>query len=126
MLILPILIPLLGAGIIASLGRWPNIRETASVLTALILFCLVCSFVPHVQAGESLRISLFSLVPGLTVTFALEPLGVLFALIASGLWILTAIYAAGSDPFLYLLCSRHYRRHGHRLCGELPDPVHLL
>jgi multicomponent Na+:H+ antiporter subunit D len=95
MLILPILIPLLGAGIIASLGRWPNIRETASVLTALILFCLVCSFVPHVQAGESLRISLFSLVPGLTVTFALEPLGVLFALIASGLWILTAIYAAG-------------------------------
>ena len=95
MLILPILIPLLGASIISSLGRWPNIRETASVLTALILFCLVCSFVPHVQAGESLQISVLSLIPGLTVTFALEPLGVLFALIASGLWILTAIYAAG-------------------------------
>ncbi len=95
MLVFPILIPLLGAGLIASLGRWPNARETASVLTALSLFGLVCSFVPHVQAGQSLSTHILEIIPGLTVTFALEPIGVLFALIASGLWVLTAVYAAG-------------------------------
>ncbi len=95
MLVFPILIPLLGAGLIACLGRWPNIREAASLLTALSLFCVVCSFIPQVQAGSSLAVNLLAIVPGLRVTFAIEPLGLLFALIASGLWILTAVYAAG-------------------------------
>ena len=94
-LFLPVLIPLCGAGAIAALDRWPNVREAASLLTATLLFGLVVSFIPHVQAGEALRLDVLELAPGLTLALAVEPLGLLFGLIASGLWILTALYAAG-------------------------------
>ena len=35
------------------------------------------------------------MMPGFSIAFQIEPLGMLFALIASGLWILTTIYAIG-------------------------------
>lgn len=94
-LLLPVLIPLLGASVIASLDRWPNVREAASLLTATLLFGVVVSFIPHIQAGAALRLEALELVPGLTLAFGVEPLGLLFGLIASGLWILTGLYAAG-------------------------------
>ncbi len=34
-------------------------------------------------------------VPGLAIAFTVEPLGMLFALIASGLWIVNSIYSIG-------------------------------
>ena len=35
------------------------------------------------------------MLPGLSIAFEIEPLGMLFALIASGLWIITTLYAIG-------------------------------
>ena len=39
--------------------------------------------------------TLFELLPGLPIAFAVEPLGMLFALIASGLWIVNSLYSIG-------------------------------
>ena len=39
--------------------------------------------------------SLFEVLPGLAIAFKVEPLGMLFALVASGLWIPTSIYSFG-------------------------------
>ncbi|MDX1393013.1 MAG: monovalent cation/H+ antiporter subunit D family protein [Gemmatimonadota bacterium] len=88
-------LPLGGALAISLLGRRPNVREAATLLTGVALFSLVVSLVPHVRAGERPSVSLVEMFPGLSIEFTLEPLGMLFALVASGLWIVTSVYSIG-------------------------------
>ena len=45
--------------------------------------------------GEILELEVIEMLPGLEVAFSIEPLGMLFALVASGLWIVTTMYAIG-------------------------------
>ena len=76
-------------------GRSPNLREAVTLLTALGVLLLVGSAVPAVLAGERPEITLLEFLPGLTLTFRLEPLGMIFALVASALWLVTSIYSIG-------------------------------
>jgi len=46
-------------------------------------------------AGARPEVHGFTLLPGLHIAFKLEPLGMLFALIASGLWIVNSLYSIG-------------------------------
>ena len=46
-------------------------------------------------AGERPELHLFEILPGLSVAFSVEPLGMLFALVASGLWIVNSLYSIG-------------------------------
>ncbi|MFB3060637.1 MAG: monovalent cation/H+ antiporter subunit D family protein, partial [Candidatus Binatia bacterium] len=87
--------PLVGAGLIAFLGRWPNLREAVSLLTAVFLAGVVFNIFPHAISGDSPTFSLFEVLPGLQLTLSVEPLGLLYASVASGLWILTSIYSIG-------------------------------
>ncbi|RJS93126.1 monovalent cation/H+ antiporter subunit D family protein [Salinisphaera sp. Q1T1-3] len=87
--------PALMAAPIVACGRWPNLRETLSVITGLVLLAgVILQIGPLVDGGRP-DILLFSILPGLDLHFALEPLGLIFALVAAGLWPLTTIYAAG-------------------------------
>ena len=88
-------VPFLGALSIGASARRPALREAVSLTTAVVLFGLVVSLAPPVMAGMAPRVALFDIVPGLPLAFALEPLGMLFALIASFLWIATTIYSIG-------------------------------
>ena len=90
-----LLVPLLGAGAIAALGRWPNLRESATLITAGGLFASVLSVLGDVRAGNFERLVLAEPIPGLQLALQPEPLGILFALVASGLWIVTSVYAIG-------------------------------
>ena len=93
---LAVLWPLAGIVLIAVLRRWPNLRETASLLTAGSLFAIVVSVIlPAVMAGARPRLEVVTVLPGLDLAFEVEPLGMLFALVASGLWIVTTLYAIG-------------------------------
>jgi multicomponent Na+:H+ antiporter subunit D len=94
-LLLAILAPLLGAGLVMATGRRPNVREACSLLAAVVLFGLVASLVPAVLAGEKLRYTLFELLPGLSFSLRADALSMMFAVAASFLWILTVFYAAG-------------------------------
>ncbi|MBS0003322.1 MAG: monovalent cation/H+ antiporter subunit D family protein [Thioalkalivibrio sp.] len=76
-------------------ARLPNLRDTVMVLTAATMFTVVLQVLPEVQAGGRPSLELFELMPGLAIAFEVEPLGMLFALVASGLWIVTALYAIG-------------------------------
>ncbi|MBO9470973.1 monovalent cation/H+ antiporter subunit D family protein [Endozoicomonas sp. G2_2] len=80
---------------VAASGRWPNLRETVSIATSIALFAGVASFIGPVTAGARPSVTLLEVLPGIGLTFTLEPLGLLFALVASGLWSLTTLYAAG-------------------------------
>ncbi|WP_420450075.1 monovalent cation/H+ antiporter subunit D family protein [Candidatus Palauibacter sp.] len=90
-----LLIPLAGAVLIAALGRWPNLREAVTLVTGVALFGFVITLVPHVAGGSNPAILLAWVMPGLGLVLRLEPLGLLFALVASGLWIVTSLYSIG-------------------------------
>lgn len=93
---LTILAPVAAAAVIAMIGeRNPNLRETATLVFATIVFGLVLTLLPHVVAGERPELFLAELLPGLRISFEVEPLGLLFALVASSLWIITSIYSIG-------------------------------
>ena len=88
-------IPLAGAAAIVAAGRFPNLREAATLATALALFAAVASFAPAVLDGGRPAATLGEVAPGLALAFEVEPLGMLFALIASFLWIPNSIYSIG-------------------------------
>ncbi len=97
-----VLVSALAVAFIVASYRRPNVRELWSVLAALVKFGLVISMLPGVLDGQEYRWSL-GMVPGLTdefvfgIEFALraDMLGMLFAVLASFLWIFTAFYCAG-------------------------------
>ncbi len=88
-------IPLAGAALVVMLGRNPNAREAATLATGGTLFLAVLSYLPRVMAGERPEAHLFEMFAGISISLKLEPLGMLFALVASGLWIVTSLYSIG-------------------------------
>lgn len=93
--LLAVVLPLLGAPLIGLLGRRPNLREVVTLATGGALFFVVLSLVPDVLAGSRPGLQILEVMPGLALAFEVEPLGMLFGLIASGLWILTSLYSIG-------------------------------
>jgi len=89
------------AFIIASYRR-PNVREGWSVLAAVGKFLIIMSMLPGVLDGKVYRWSM-GMVPGLRDEFVFgielalqaDTLGMIFAVLASFLWIFTAFYCAG-------------------------------
>jgi multicomponent Na+:H+ antiporter subunit D len=93
---LALLVPLVGAGLIALAGRFSaNLRETATLLTAACLAYVVWSLLPGLLDGERPALHVSELLPGLSIAFRVEPLGMLFAALASGLWIVNSVYSIG-------------------------------
>jgi multicomponent Na+:H+ antiporter subunit D len=94
-ILLSLLIPFVGAFGIALAGRWPNVRETVTLTTAVLLAANVWSLLPVVYAGGRPELHLVDMLPGLSIAFKVEPLGMLFAALASGLWIVNSVYSIG-------------------------------
>ncbi len=89
------LTPLIGGALLVLLRKNENIRDAVSIITATILFGIVLCLYPTILAGNTPSVTLAEPIQGLGLTFTVEPLGLLFATVASGLWILTTIYAIG-------------------------------
>lgn len=94
-LLLAILAPLLGAGLVMAAGKRPNLREACSFLAALTLFLVTASLIPDIRDGKRLYFQVFALLPGLSISLRADPLSMIFAVSASFLWILTVFYSAG-------------------------------
>ena len=92
---LTLLVPLLGAVGIALSHQRPDQREAVTLLAAVSLFLLVLSLYPEVAAGNRPDVILFTVLPGLDLALSVEPLGLLFGIVASFLWIITSIYSIG-------------------------------
>ncbi|MEM8953528.1 MAG: monovalent cation/H+ antiporter subunit D family protein [Verrucomicrobiota bacterium] len=72
-----------------------NAREGATLAAGVVKFGLVLSMLPLVLGGEVVECTLVEITPGLALAFRVDGLGMLFGLVASGLWIVTSVYAAG-------------------------------
>ncbi|GAB5379779.1 MAG: proton-conducting transporter membrane subunit [Aliiglaciecola sp.] len=91
-----IVVPLLGALLIALGGRFgPNIREAVTAITSISLIFVVWGMLPALIAGERPAVEVSQVLPGLSIAFKVEPLGMLFAALASGLWLINSIYSVG-------------------------------
>ncbi|HNQ04584.1 MAG TPA: proton-conducting transporter membrane subunit [Thiobacillaceae bacterium] len=90
-----LLLPLLGALGMALATRAPDMRETLTLAAAGALFACVLRMLDPVLAGQQPELVLLEPLPGLAIAFRVEPLGMLFGLIASGLWIVTSVYSIG-------------------------------
>jgi multicomponent Na+:H+ antiporter subunit D len=88
-------LPWAAAAMIFLSNRWPNLREAFSFATATGLVVLLTSNWSRVTEGERPGVTLFETLPGLPVAFQIEPLGLLFALTASVLWLITTLYSVG-------------------------------
>ena len=88
-------LPLVAAVWVTLFGKLPNLREAGSIAVSIATFAVCCMLASHVFADGRPSVTLGDMMPGFSISFTVEPLGMLFALIASGLWILTTIYAIG-------------------------------
>jgi len=94
-LVLALLMPFAGALILPLFHKLPNLRETVMLVTAAALFVVVLRLLGPVLAGGRPEARVIDVVPGLSVAFKVEPLGLLFALVASSLWIVNSLYSIG-------------------------------
>jgi multicomponent Na+:H+ antiporter subunit D len=90
---LAVFVPLAGALLIVLTGSRPNLREAVTLVTALALFGLVLRI--GLGGGPLVEVTLIEMLPGLRIAFHNEPLSLLFAAVASGLWIVTSVYSIG-------------------------------
>lgn len=96
LILLALVVPLIGAiGIAAASRISPNAREAVTLITAATLAWVVWSLVPELMQGGRPSLFVSEVVPGVEIAFRVEPLGMLFAALASSLWIVNSIYSIG-------------------------------
>lgn len=76
-------------------AKQANLRDTITFAAALATFAAVLGIAQQVGNTTTPQIVLFEVFPNVPIAFNVEPLGLLFGLVASGLWIVTHIYAIG-------------------------------
>jgi multicomponent Na+:H+ antiporter subunit D len=87
--------PLGGAVLIALSGSRGALRELLSLLTSALLFASVTALAPAVLEGARPALTIAEPLPRLPLQLTVEPLGLMFALLASLLWIVTTVYSIG-------------------------------
>jgi len=93
--LLAVLVPLLVIPILVSSSSRPNVRESWIFIGGTIKFLLVVSMLPLVLSGKQIGLTLFQIAPGASIALRVDGLGMLFALVASCLYIVTSVYSIG-------------------------------
>ena len=90
-----ILIPATGVLTNWIFAHRPNLRDALTLVIAIATFVTVLILFSKVGSATLAPMTLLEVFPGISISFHVEPLGMMFAIIASGLWILTHIYGVG-------------------------------
>jgi multicomponent Na+:H+ antiporter subunit D len=111
LILLAVLAPFVGALLIPLFHRLPNLREAVTLATAGVLWVAVLGLLGSVLDGARPQDALIEVAPALVLAFEVEPLGMLFALVASSLWIVNSIYSIG-----YMRANDEPRQTGFYVC----------
>ena len=90
-----VLVPVATAAVIVLTRRAPAVRDASLVLGAVVTFAIVVAIGRLVLDGEVPTSVLGELLPGVQVTLAADGMGLIFAGLASFLWVLAGSYAIG-------------------------------
>ena len=94
-LIALLLIPVVAAVLIAFSDKKPNVRDAISLVAGLLLLANVVWLVRQVGQGERPELYLIEFAGFFELKLVLEPLGAVFAAIASSLWLVNTIFTIG-------------------------------
>ena len=95
LLLLSMAIPLAATLACVLMRDQDNLRDGTTFVATLATFAGVVGVLLAYNDGDSAALELVTFMPGLSLAFSVEPLGLVFALVASGLWIVTHIYGVG-------------------------------
>ena len=98
----------LAAVLISFSRRYPNVRESWSVIASFIKFGLIISMVPGVLAGVTYEWTLFQITDTIGFTLRADSAGILFACLAALLWIPINFYSIG-----YMRCNNEHEQTGY-------------
>ncbi len=91
-----LLVPAIGAFLIALIGeKNPDLREAVTIIASVILFLCVFQLFGNIDQEPHQPMVLAQTLAGLNIAIMVEPLGVLFGLVCSFLWIITSVYSIG-------------------------------
>ncbi|MEE3177913.1 MAG: monovalent cation/H+ antiporter subunit D family protein [Verrucomicrobiota bacterium] len=89
------LVSLLAVPAILLCRKKPDVREGVTFLAAFLKLGMVFMMLPLIRDGKILHFQFGEILPGIPIEFRVDGLGMLFALVASSLWILTTLYSVG-------------------------------
>ena len=87
LIFLAMLLPVVAMAGNFGFNKAPNARDGFTFVITLLTFATVFEIYRRMESRTSSRFELFEVFPGVELAFHVEPLGVLFAMVASGLWI---------------------------------------
>ncbi|MDD9305181.1 MAG: monovalent cation/H+ antiporter subunit D family protein [Desulfobacter sp.] len=93
--LLAVLVSLAVIPVLISSSSKPNARESWTFIAGTIKFLIVVSMLPVILDGNQVGLTLFKIAPGADIAFRVDALGMLFALVASSLYIITSMYSIG-------------------------------
>jgi multicomponent Na+:H+ antiporter subunit D len=114
LVLLAVFTPFIGALIIPLFHQLPNLREAVTLVTAASLCIVVFNLLQPVLDGVRPEVRVIEVAPELVLAFEIEPLGQLFALVASALWVVNSIYSIG-----YMRANNEPRQTGFYVCFAL-------
>ena len=109
---LAVLTSLLAVPLILLTGeKRPNLRESWSILAGILKFSIVISMAPLIFSGHTIEYTLVTFYQGIDIKFRVDALGLIFATIASFLWIVTTFYSIG-----YMRANREHAQTRYYTC----------
>ena len=93
--LLAVLVTLFVIPILVSSSAKPNVRESWIFVAGTIKFILVLSMLPTILSGKQIVLTVFEFAPGAAIALRVDGLGMLFALVAASLYIVTSVYSIG-------------------------------
>ncbi len=93
--LLAILVSLFVIPVLISSSSKPNVRESWIFVAGTITLILVLSMLPDILAGKQIILTLFEFAPGAAISLRVDGLGMLFAIVAASLYIVTSVYSIG-------------------------------
>ena len=94
-LISGLLTPLITSSLVYFFRRNANLRDLMGPIGGILTFISACFIAQDVINGNTPTLKLVPLFPGVDLIFSVNPLGAIFGLVASFLWIAASIYTVG-------------------------------
>jgi multicomponent Na+:H+ antiporter subunit D len=95
LILLALALPLFTAAVTYAVGRMPDVRETLTMVACVGLCIVTISMFVRVGAEDAPELIVAQPMAGLEIAFRLEPLGALFAVMASVLWTVNSLFSFG-------------------------------
>ncbi len=93
--LIPVVVTLVTVFLVILSRPRPNVREFWSIAGSILTFGTVLLMVPPVLGGKVLRYTLSEIAPGISVSFRVDGLSLIFGIVSSFLWIFASFYNIG-------------------------------